>query len=83
MDDLEHEITCCCCLLISVLNVQKQPPEMFYKNSCPEKMQYLQECKMQYLCRNLFLIKLQQVWPATLLKRETNTDVFLLILRNF
>ena len=71
---MEHEITRCYCLLISVLNVQS--PEVFYKNSCPQKMQYLQKWKMQYLCRNLFLIKLQEVWPATLLKRETNTCFF-------
>ena len=71
---MEHKITRCYCLLISVLNVQ--PPEVFYKNSCPQKMQYLQKWKMQYLCRNLFLIKLQEVWPATLLKRETNTCFF-------
>ena len=29
------------------------------------------------LCRSLFLIKLQAFRPATLLKRVSNTDVFL------
>ena len=37
----------------------------------------------KHLCRSLFLIKLQVWRPATLSKRDSNTDVFLWILRNF
>ena len=37
----------------------------------------------KYLCWNLFLINLQQIRSATLLKLESNTDVFLRNLRNF
>ena len=29
------------------------------------------------LCWNLFLLKLQAFWPENLLKRDSNTDVFL------
>ena len=35
------------------------------------------------LCWSLFWIKLQDFWPATLLKKDSNTGVFLWILRNF
>ena len=37
----------------------------------------------KYLCCSLFLIKLQARRLATLLKRDSNTDVFLRILRTF
>ena len=37
----------------------------------------------KHLCWSFFLIKLQVFWPATLLKRGSNTSVFLWILRNF
>ena len=37
----------------------------------------------KYLCRNLFLIKLQVWRHATLLRRDFNTGVFLWYLRNF
>ena len=37
----------------------------------------------KHLCWCLFLIKLQAVRPTTLLKRDSNTDVFLRILGNF
>ena len=36
----------------------------------------------KHLCWSLFLIKLQAFKPATLLKRDPNTSVFLRILRN-
>ena len=35
------------------------------------------------MCWSLFLINLQAFGPATLLKRGSNTNVFLQILRNF
>ena len=37
----------------------------------------------EHLCWGLFVIKLQSWRPATLLKRDSNTSVFLWILRNF
>ena len=37
----------------------------------------------KHLCWNLFLIKLQALRPATLLKRDSNTGVFLWSLPNF
>ena len=37
----------------------------------------------KHLCKFLFLIKLQASLPATLLTRDSNTGVFLRILRNF
>ena len=37
----------------------------------------------KHLCESLFLIKLQASRPATLLKRDPDTGVFLWILRNF
>ena len=37
----------------------------------------------KHLCWSLFLIKLQALQTATLLKRDFNTSVFLWILRNF
>ena len=37
----------------------------------------------KHLCRSLFLIKLQIFRLTTLLKRDSNTDLFLWILRNF
>ena len=36
-----------------------------------------------HLCKSLFLITFQAFSPATLLKRDSNTGVFLLILRDF
>ena len=37
----------------------------------------------KHLCWSLFLIKLQPWRPATLLKRDSNTDVFVWIVRDF
>ena len=37
----------------------------------------------KHLCWSLFLIKLQALRPAALLTRDSNTGVFLWILRNF
>ena len=37
----------------------------------------------KHLCQGLFLIKLQAFKPVNLLKRDSNTSVFLQLLRNF
>ena len=65
------------------LNRQKQPP-LFYR--CSVKKDFLKNFanfKGKHLCWSLFLIKLQASRPATLLKRDSNTGVFLLSLRDF
>ena len=37
----------------------------------------------KHLCWSLFLIVLQTFRPATLLKKDSNTGAFLLLIRNF
>ena len=37
----------------------------------------------KHLCWSLFLIVLQTFRPTTLLKRDSNTGAFLLLMRNF
>ena len=61
---------------------QKQPPEVFYIiNAFKNYVIFIGK----HLCWSLFLIliKLQASRPATLLKRDSSPDVFLLILRIF
>ena len=60
------------------MTIQEQPTKVFYKKKLFLKfLQYLQAGK--HLCWSLFLIKLQALGlrPATLLKRDSNTGVFL------
>ena len=54
--------------------VQKQPPEVFFKKVVLKNFANLTE---KHLCWSLFLIKMEALGPATLLKRDSNTDVFL------
>ena len=63
--------------IIVPLTLQKQPPEVFY-----EKNKFTIFAGKN-LCWSLFLIKLQVFRPATLLKRNPNTGIFLRILRHF
>ena len=56
----------------TVLIMQKQPPEMFYKNAVPNNFAIFNG---KHLCWSLFLIKLQAFRHATLLKK--GTGVFL------
>ena len=51
---------------------QKQPSEVFCKNGVLKNF-----ARGQHLCWSLFVIKLQAFSPATLLKRDSNTGVFL------
>ena len=53
---------------------QKQQPEVFCKKAV---LKNLANFKGKRLCWNLFLIKLQAKRPATLLKRDSYTGVFL------
>ena len=59
---------------------QKQPPEAFYKKAVLKNFTIFTEKHLRW---SLFLIKLQTFRPETLLKRESSTDDFLWILRNF
>ena len=54
--------------------VQKQPPEAFRKKGVLKNFRNLTE---KNLCWSLFLLTLQDFRPAILLKRYSNTDVFL------
>ena len=56
---------------------QKQKPEVFYKKAVLKNFAVFIG---KHFCSSLFLIKLQAFRPATLLKRDSDTDVFLLIL---
>ena len=62
------------CNAMCVQYVQKQPPEMLFKKVVLKNFAHLTE---KHLCWSLFLIKMEAWRPATLLKRESNTDVFL------
>ena len=63
------------CDVICVQYVQKQPPEVFFnKKGVLKNFANLTE---KHLCWSLFLIKMEAWGPATLLKRDSNTDVFL------
>ena len=57
---------------------QKQPSEMFYKKAVLRNFAIFTG---KHLCWSLFLIKLQAFRPDS--KRDSNTGVFLGILRNF
>ena len=59
---------------------QKQLPEIFCKNGALKNFAIFTG---KHQCWSLFLIKLQAFMPATLLKRDSITIVFLRILRNF
>ena len=58
---------------------QMQPLDVFYKKSCKNFAIYTGK----HLCWIFFLIRLQPWRPATLLKKDSNTSVFLWILLNF
>ena len=53
---------------------QKQPREVFFKKRF---LKNFASFTRKHLCWNLFLIKLNDFGPATLLKRESNTGAFL------
>ena len=53
---------------------QKQPPEVVCKNGGLENFAHF---KKKHLCWSLFRKKLQARRPASLLKRDSNADVFL------
>ena len=59
---------------------RKQPLELLYKKRV---LRNFANFIGKHLCRSLFLIGLQAFRAAALLKRDSNTDVFLWNLRNF
>ena len=60
------------CLILYLLNNHKQPLEVFYRKSCSK----------ENICVGISCL-LEAFSPATLLKRDSNTRVFLWILRIF
>ena len=68
-------------IIVPVHYFQKQPPEMFCKKRGVLKK--FANFMGKHLYWSLFLIKLQAIRPATLLKRNSSTGVFLWNLRNF
>ena len=54
--------------------LQRQPPEVFYKKA---NLRNFAIFTRKYLFWSLFLIKLQALRPAKLLKRDPTTGVFL------
>ena len=62
------------CLSNCEVSFQKQPPEVFCEKSI---LKNFTKFKGKHLCWSLFLINLHASSPATLLKRDSNTGVFL------
>ena len=62
------------------MNNKKQPPEVVHKKTV---LQNFSIFTRKYLRWSLFLIKMRAYRSVTLLKRDSNTVVFLWILRNF
>ena len=63
-----------CMRRLCVQYVQKQPPEEFFKKGV---FKSFANSTGKHLSWSLFLIQLQAWGPATLLKRDSNTDAFL------
>ena len=57
-------------------DIQKQPSEMFYEKSCSLKYRNIRR-------KTIALDLIRLCLKATLLKRDSNTGIFMLILRNF
>ena len=60
--------------------IQKQWPKVFYKKAVLKNFAIFTG---KHLCWSVFFIKWQNFSPATLLKRDSNTGLFLWVLRNF
>ena len=54
--------------------LQKQPPEVFYKKCI---LKNFAKFTGKHLCQSLFFNKVAGLGPATLLKRDSGTDIFL------
>ena len=53
-------------------DLQKQLPEVFYEKRCSYKF-----CKSKHQCESLFFNNVADLRPATLLKKDSGTCVFL------
>ena len=62
------------CDVMCLQDLQKQPPEVFFKKVVLKNFANFTGKRLRW---SLFLIKLQAPRSATLLKRDSNTDVFL------
>ena len=54
--------------------VQKQPPELFYKKGV---LKIFAKFTGKHLCRCFFFGKMEGLSPATVLKKNSNTVIFL------
>ena len=68
------------CIMSKIILCQKQPPEVFCKKGV---LRNFSKFTGKHLCQSLFFNKVASLKPATLLKRDSGTGIFLLILRNF
>ena len=66
-------------LVTTMEKLQKQPPTLFCKKGALNRFFSIYG---KYLCWSIFLIKLEAVSPANLLKRDSNTSVFLWTLQD-
>ena len=67
-------------LLIHIILFRSSRPEVFCKKGIPKNFP---KFTGKHLCQSLFFTKVAGLTPATLLKRDSGTGVFLQILRNF
>ena len=66
-------------LWVKDIQQQRQPPEVFCKKGT---LKNFANFAVKHLCWGLFLITLQALRSATLLKRDSNAGVFLRKLRS-
>ena len=59
---------------VTLFSIQRQPPDVFIKKAVLNNFPIFAG---KHLCWSLFLIKLQDFRPATILKVDFNTVVFL------
>ena len=64
-------------------NIHFTPSEKYRSSRSQMFLKFFVNVTGKHLCWSLLLIKLQAWWPAILLKRDSNTSVFLWNLQNF
>ena len=69
-------------IYLLTLTILRQPPELNSETATGVALQNFANFKGKHLCCSLFFKKLQALRPATLLKRDSYTGVFLWNLRN-
>ena len=68
------------CVLLHQTKSKRQPLEVLHKNEIFKKFT---KCAQRNPCVRVFINKVIDWRPSTLIKRNYNTDVFLRILKNF